>query len=166
MADMLPQGEILHRAEDSSGHEPDHVSARGVIVFALGLVLLGVVVHFALGLVMNGFSSREASDQAVRPPMLSAPVEPPAPRLQGNPALDRIRDQERQLKELNRYGWVDRPAGIVHIPIDRAIDLLAERGLPEVKGDPGPDAGLPVKPEEPPAAKSAAPAPTGRGNKP
>jgi hypothetical protein len=29
---------------------------------------------------------------------------------------------------LEHYGWVDRDKGVVHIPIDRAMDLLAERG--------------------------------------
>lgn len=33
-------------------------------------------------------------------------------------------------KKLNSYGWVDRSNGIVHIPIDRAMDLLLQRGLP------------------------------------
>jgi hypothetical protein len=34
------------------------------------------------------------------------------------------------LERLSHYGWVDRAAGIAHIPIDRAIDILAKRGLP------------------------------------
>ena len=29
---------------------------------------------------------------------------------------------------LDNYGWVDKSAGVVRIPIDRAIDLLAVRG--------------------------------------
>jgi hypothetical protein len=33
-------------------------------------------------------------------------------------------------KILNGYGWVDREHGVARIPIDRAIDLLAQRGLP------------------------------------
>ena len=32
--------------------------------------------------------------------------------------------------ELNSYGWVDRTNGIVRIPIDRAMDLILQRGLP------------------------------------
>ena len=36
--------------------------------------------------------------------------------------------QEEQT--LNSYGWVDQQAGVVRIPIDRAMDLLAQRGLP------------------------------------
>ena len=39
----------------------------------------------------------------------------------------------RQAKLLSSYGWVDREAGVVRIPIDRAMDLVAERGLPTRK---------------------------------
>jgi hypothetical protein len=31
---------------------------------------------------------------------------------------------------LNSYAWVDRAAGIVRIPIDQAMDLVAASGLP------------------------------------
>jgi hypothetical protein len=37
-----------------------------------------------------------------------------------------LRSHEEEL--LNNYGWVDREAGIVRIPIDQAIELLAEDG--------------------------------------
>jgi mono/diheme cytochrome c family protein len=36
----------------------------------------------------------------------------------------------QQLAQLNDYGWIDQEAGVARIPIHRAIDLLAERGLP------------------------------------
>jgi hypothetical protein len=32
---------------------------------------------------------------------------------------------------LNSYGWVDKEQGVVHIPIERAMDTVVERGLPE-----------------------------------
>ena len=35
-----------------------------------------------------------------------------------------------QEETLNSYGWVDEKAGVARIPIDRAMDLLAQRGLP------------------------------------
>ncbi|HEY3666261.1 MAG TPA: hypothetical protein VGL19_09685 [Polyangiaceae bacterium] len=35
--------------------------------------------------------------------------------------------QRRQRAELDRYGWVDRDAGIAHIPIERAMQLSVER---------------------------------------
>ena len=39
------------------------------------------------------------------------------------------RFRERENLTLNSYGWVDRPAGVVGIPIERAMDIIAERGL-------------------------------------
>jgi hypothetical protein len=52
------------------------------------------------------------------------------PRLQTNPRgdLQALRAHEEQL--LNSYGWVDQGAGVVHVPIDRAMQLIAQRGLP------------------------------------
>jgi hypothetical protein len=35
-----------------------------------------------------------------------------------------------QNQKLNSYGWINRSNGVIHIPIDRAMDLLAQRGLP------------------------------------
>jgi hypothetical protein len=34
---------------------------------------------------------------------------------------------------LNSYGWVDKESGRVRIPIERAMDILAEKGLPARK---------------------------------
>ena len=39
-----------------------------------------------------------------------------------------MRAAEEQV--LTTYGWVDQQKGVVRVPIDRAIDLLAQKGLP------------------------------------
>ena len=44
------------------------------------------------------------------------------------PELQQMRAAEDQI--LNSYGWVDQKKGVVRVPIARAIDLLAQRGLP------------------------------------
>src|ERR1700746_2989370 len=56
----------------------------------------------------------------------------PQPRLEVKPgaSLAELRDAEDA--DLNSYGWIDRNAGTVRIPIDRAMQLILERGLPEV----------------------------------
>src|SRR5690349_5962434 len=53
----------------------------------------------------------------------------PEPRLQPNPAADlnKFRTQEDEI--LNSYGWADQQAGVAHIPIEQAIDIIAARGL-------------------------------------
>ncbi|MBO0856994.1 MAG: hypothetical protein J2P21_00770 [Chloracidobacterium sp.] len=67
---------------------------------------------------------------------------PPEPLLQGAPgkgdkptdlpldAMENLRKESNA--KLNSYGWVDKPGEIAHIPIDRAKDMLAERGLPSL----------------------------------
>jgi hypothetical protein len=42
--------------------------------------------------------------------------------------LSDMRAAEDQL--LHHYSWVDRDKGVVRLPIERAMDILAERGLP------------------------------------
>jgi len=51
------------------------------------------------------------------------------PRLLINQTLDMQEFRASQQSVLDSYGWVDRDHGVVRIPIDRAIDLLAQRGL-------------------------------------
>lgn len=35
-------------------------------------------------------------------------------------------DRARKKEQLSSYGWVDRSAGVVHVPISRAMELVAE----------------------------------------
>jgi hypothetical protein len=55
---------------------------------------------------------------------------PPEPRLQSNPQADLEKMREEEQRELQRYAWIDRTQGVVQIPIDHAVDILARRGLP------------------------------------
>src|SRR5208282_4015226 len=55
---------------------------------------------------------------------------PSFPRLQVSPPLDWQAYLARAAPELNTYGWVNRTSGIVRVPIERAIDLVLQAGLP------------------------------------
>jgi hypothetical protein len=55
---------------------------------------------------------------------------PPEPRLQTNPRQDLIEFRRQEDQILNSYGWVDKNAGIVRIPVDQAIKLTLQHGLP------------------------------------
>ena len=63
-------------------------------------------------------------------PFESARALPPEPRLQVAPAEDLHSYLQAQREALNGYGWVNKEAGVVRIPIDRAMELLLARGLP------------------------------------
>jgi hypothetical protein len=52
---------------------------------------------------------------------------PPAPQLQNDPEADLNYMREQENETLTRYGWVDQGRGVVRLPIDRAIQLAAQR---------------------------------------
>src|SRR5215831_17953187 len=54
----------------------------------------------------------------------------PSPRLQVDPADDLAALRRAEEERLSSYGWIDRDRTTLHIPIDRAMALTAQRGLP------------------------------------
>ena len=61
---------------------------------------------------------------------------PPAPRLQESPEQDLAAMRAEEQRLLTSYGWVNEAGAIARIPVDRAIELIAERGLPETPPQP------------------------------
>src|SRR4051794_24267865 len=127
--DLQPQGvQDPHALHD---HERSDVSLRGIFIFTGVLIVSAIVIHFALGAVMSVFSRREARLEARRPPIFAEEAgQFPPPRLQGNPPSDMALYATQQRELLTHYGWVDPKAKIARIPIDRAMDILAQKGLP------------------------------------
>jgi hypothetical protein len=120
--------------EGERGYEAHDLSVRGIAWFGAGIFLMIIVSAVVLVWLYGAFNA--AQPQVAQPAI--AVVEPtPSPQaaLQANPAsnLQVLRARENAI--LNSYGWVDKQAGIARIPIDRAIDLLAQEGLPT--GDSG-----------------------------
>jgi hypothetical protein len=56
--------------------------------------------------------------------------------IQPAPRTDIVTFRQKEDHVLETYGWADKTAGTVHIPVDRALELIAERGLPT--REPGP----------------------------
>ncbi|MCW5980691.1 MAG: hypothetical protein KIT09_21605 [Bryobacteraceae bacterium] len=111
-----------------NAHEKTDVSIRGLVYFGAGVVALIGVAAVAMLLL---FKFLEARPEPPASPLAHTRESPPEPRLQVNPSrdLDRLLTAETNL--LDSYGWVDKDAGVVRIPVDRAIAMLAERGFPE-----------------------------------
>jgi hypothetical protein len=55
----------------------------------------------------------------------------PAPRLQVENAGELAALRRANDERLASFGWIDRPRGVVHLPIGRAMSLTVQRGLPE-----------------------------------
>ena len=54
----------------------------------------------------------------------------PTPALQTQPFADVYTLRQSEADRLASYGWVDKEGGVARIPIDRAMDVLLQRGLP------------------------------------
>lgn len=118
-----------HPENPTVGHEQRDVNAFAVTAAGMAIFGLVVVVVFAMWFVFNLFS-RNADRGAERPELAREETLPPEPRLQNDPvgAYHDIRRAEDQL--LEGYAWIDPEKGVVRIPVNRALDLLAQRGFP------------------------------------
>lgn len=111
--------------------EKADANAGAIVRFLLYLVLGTVAVVVVLRWMFVTLAAWEERRQPPPPVMkVEVPPQPPLPRLQTQPAQELARYREEQQKALESYGWVNRSAGIVHIPIEEAMRLVAVRGLP------------------------------------
>src|SRR5207249_3333432 len=118
-------------------HETSDVNIRGILGFALGLAFAAVVIHFLVWLLFAYFASREARHATPEFPLAAEQQNrrPPEPRLQTNPRQDLLDLRVQEDDVLNTYGWVDKNRGVVRLPIDEAMKLTVERGLPSRQGN-------------------------------
>jgi hypothetical protein len=148
--------------------ESDGVSYSGIVWF---VVILTLTTFACQLIVWGGFEFMEwrvARADAARSPLAAERARPaidrgrvvtstpesPQPALLVTEPIALRETRASELSSLSSYGWVDRVAGTVRIPIDRAKTLLIERGLPTRPG-----AAPAAAPAPTPAAASAAPDP-------
>jgi hypothetical protein len=108
-------------------HEERDVRLRPIILGGTALALLAGAVLLAMALLFDYLAGRRAELAPPPVPWLETGRPPPEPRLQVSPQGEMrvMRAQENSV--LGSYGWVDRQAGIVRIPIARAMELLVEK---------------------------------------
>ena len=111
-------------------HEHSDVNIRAILGFGVVLLIAAVVVHIGLYGLFEHYNERSARRAPVMSPPTPEDQSPPPPRLQVSPRTDLAKLRAAEEKELQTYRWVDREKKIVSIPIDRAMELIAERGLP------------------------------------
>jgi hypothetical protein len=147
----------IHPAK-TNGHgdyERRDIGVRAVYYFLAGLVLALAVAYLAVNVFFHVLEKRSRADQTpVSPLAATAPADTrrlppeyktdsegadyekylrknfPEPQLETNERTELNTIRQREEDTLRTYGYVDENAGTVRIPIDRAIDLLAQRGLP------------------------------------
>ncbi len=121
-----------HPARGAVHHETSDVSVNGVVVFVIVLIVSAVVIHGAVWAVYKYFGAQASQAAAVEYPLAIEAMRrlPPEPRLQTDPRDDLAHLRRAEDDVLQSYAWIDRSAGVVRIPIDQAMKLIAERGLP------------------------------------
>ncbi|MBZ5609266.1 MAG: hypothetical protein LAP38_13465 [Acidobacteriia bacterium] len=135
---------------NGSGHELREVSVPFIVVSLVAL-LIGAFLSCLLTVgIFQFFHSTYRPDRAVSE---SPQVVPPEPRVEEKPFQQLLSERAREQHILNSYAVIDQKQGIVRVPIGRAIDMLAEKGLPshDYLSDilAGKKAPAPAKPAEP-----------------
>lgn len=110
--------EVLQQRPD---YERSDVRARLVALLAAGGAVFLLATPFVLAALYP---------QALHQAGVGVLPQPPPPRLQINPSAELSVLRRAESERLSSVGWVDRTQGRAHIPISRALALIAERGLP------------------------------------
>jgi len=142
-----------HLNHGQSGHgvefEREDLSSRGIFGFMIGLAITGVVIYFIITGMYSFLDKYEKTQMTSSSPLVKAEdaAKVGERRVTGDYVENRFKENNAPLlevdergqfhkfvmdqeKQLNSYGWVDEKAGVAHIPIERAMELTAQRGLP------------------------------------
>lgn len=112
-------------------YEERDINVRDVTMIAVAVLVCTIGIVCVLYLLFSYMRNLKAQES---PP--TSPVErrvyqyPPEPRIQESPAFDYESMRYEAEWELHHYQWIDKQKGIVAIPIDKAIDIVAKRGIP------------------------------------
>jgi len=116
-------------------HEHSDWNLKYVVWGVITLVISVTVMCTASWWIFRTFQSW--AESRVLGTALGQPQLPPEPRLQISPSEDWAEMRRREQAVLDSYGWVDRSRSIVRIPIERAMELIAQRGLPAANAEGG-----------------------------
>lgn len=146
-------------ASVKEGYEVSDMHARIIITSFIGLMVLMFGACIVIVMIIRGFNqSRQPLDTTPASSLATAGVQVPTePHLQGDPVADRIKIDEQNQHQVASFGIVSEEPGMerVHIPVDRAMSLLAEGKVPYRQPAPAP--AVAVAPEDP-FAEPGAPA--------
>ena len=126
--DVQPEG---RRRPGTGGYETRDADAKWIFGIVAGLLVAGLAMHFCLAGFVAHLRATPTPTDALAGVRRAPEIAPKNfPRLQISPAADLAEFREREERELRTYGWIDRTAGVVRLPVDRAMELILQRGLP------------------------------------
>jgi hypothetical protein len=122
-----------HRADLPPGYELSDLKPAAIVLFALALVIAVGLAVLITSLFIHFRALQQARHEAPVPRLAGEREAMPEPRLQIDAQKELRQMRASEEAALNSYGWVDKNAGIVRIPVKRAMEILAEKGLPARK---------------------------------
>ena len=116
---------------EGAGYEHTDANVWQITKFGIWLVITAVVVHLGMG-AMYQMLIEQSKVTGEQPYPLASTTEarlPPEPRLQQDPQTEYYVHYLAEQQRLHGYGWINKEAGVVHIPIGEAMRLTLERGI-------------------------------------
>ena len=115
-------------------HERTDASFKGIVGFLAVMLLGAIILHVTIWWWLEAMRASPAkfNDATHWRPLdrPSSELRQDFPRLQLAPAREMEAFMADQRRLLNSYGWIDQTAGVVRIPVERAMELITQRGLP------------------------------------
>ncbi len=137
---------------ESTAYETRDVRVRPLVQFLVGLTIATIAAYLIVLGIFRLFNARKAAEDTKADPVAveraAMPDDrklPTEPRIQADPAGDLQALRQVEDRILTTYGWIDRSAGTVHIPIERAMQMVLAEGLPVRAASPSPSAQSAVK---------------------
>jgi hypothetical protein len=126
---------------DDMGFERQDLGSKPVIGFIVSLVISGVLIYYVIWGIFHFLDAYDKKHQQTRTPLIKVETNTrdvqtqviqhfPEPRLEDNERTELNGFRYSEEEQLNSYGWVDKNAGIAHIPIEQAMQSIAQKGLP------------------------------------
>ena len=137
---------------EGAAYEHTDAAIAPVAKFLVWLFIAALLTHVGLAgvykLLIDQGVAQEASERRYPLAAKEEPRLPPVPRLQQHPPQELATFRGEERTRLESYGWENKAAGTVHIPIEEAMKLTIERGLPVQAVDPSHAAGLGMMPAD------------------
>jgi hypothetical protein len=131
-----PADQQYRETPPGAGYEHTDASVWMIVKFGLWLAITALVIHVGLGFMFAMFVEQAKTTVREFPMATSEPRLPAAPRLQQFPQNDIYAFRRSEEQQLHSYGWANKDAGTVHIPIEEAMRLTVQRGLPSRPASP------------------------------
>jgi hypothetical protein len=139
-----------HHDSHHSGPDPVHsdvawekadVSPSTIYIYLIGLAVAVVLSYAVCVFVLRGTTHMAEQSDTPPPPVRqemgsSYQAMPPEPRLQGvpghgnDPQADLREKLEQDTRAMKRYEMTDQSSGIAEIPIEDAMKMIVEKGMP------------------------------------